>query len=219
VIEPVGHRGFSFEPGQFGWIIFDASPFSTSNHPFSFSSVGDVEDGGRVALTIKAAGDFTDRIGDVKTGTKVYVDGPHGVFSIDERQAQGYVFIAGGVGVTPLYSMAVTMRDRGDVRPVILLCANRRWDDIVMREELAALEASMPNLTLIHVLQEPPPQWAGKTGRITPDLLKECLPAKQFRRFEYFVCGSNQMMDAMEDSLVAVGVPYRRVNTERFDMD
>ena len=218
VIEPVGHRGFSFQPGQFGWIIVDRSPFSTMNHPFSFSSAGDVPAGGSIALTIKAAGDFTNGISQVAEGTRVYVDGPHGVFSIDERQAQGYVFIAGGVGVTPLFSMAVTMRDRGDVRPVIFFCANARWDEVVLREKLDDLKSSMPNLTVIHVLQDPPPEWNGKTGRITPDLLKECLPMGQFRRFEYFICGSNPMMDAMEHALLSIGVPYSRINTERFDM-
>jgi ferredoxin-NADP reductase len=122
------------------------------------------------------------------------------------------------VGVTPLFSMAVTMRDRGDVRPVIFFCANARWDEVVLREKLDDLKSSMPNLTVIHVLQDPPPEWNGKTGRITPDLLKECLPMGQFRRFEYFICGSNPMMDAMEHALLSIGVPYSRINTERFDM-
>ena len=52
-------------------------------------------------MTIKAAGDFTRTVPDVTPGTRVYLDsGPHGVFSMDRRQAPGYVFIAGGVGVT-----------------------------------------------------------------------------------------------------------------------
>ena len=45
VIEPVGHRGFGFDPGQFGWIAIDRSPFSITQHPFSFSSAGDTAAG------------------------------------------------------------------------------------------------------------------------------------------------------------------------------
>jgi predicted ferric reductase len=40
LIEPVGHAGFTFQPGQFGWIIVDRSPFARIHHPFSFSSCG-----------------------------------------------------------------------------------------------------------------------------------------------------------------------------------
>ena len=217
VIEPVGHEGFRFDPGQFGWIAVGRSPFSITQHPFSFSSVADTPPGGPVAMTIKAAGDFTRTVPAVTAGTRVYLDGPHGVFSMDRRQAPGYVFIAGGVGVTPLYSMLLTMREREDVRPVTLFYASATWDDVVFREELAELSESMPNLEVIHVLDQAPEGWTGESGLITPDLLRRHLP-RQFRRYEYLICGSARMMDAMEDALIAVGVPFRQVSTERFDM-
>jgi len=217
VIEPVGHRGFSFDPGQFGWIAVDRSPFSITQHPFSFSSAGDTPAGGAVAMTIKAAGDFTQSIPDIAPGARVYVDGPHGVFSMDRRQAPGYVFIGGGIGVTPLYSMLLTMREREDVRPVTLFYANATLDDIVFYEELEALNASMPNLEIVYVLAQPPEGWNGESGRITSDVLLRNLP-RQYRRYEYLVCGPSAMMDAMEEALIAAGVPFRQVSTERLDM-
>ena len=146
VIEPVGHQGFRFAPGQFGWIAVGRSPFSITQHPFSFSSAADTPPGGPVTMTIKAAGDFTRTVPDVTPGTRVYLDGPHGVFSMDRRQAPGYVFIAGGVGVTPMYSMLLTMREREDVRPVTFFYAVASWEDVVFRTELAELSETMPNL-------------------------------------------------------------------------
>ena len=216
VIEPVGHRGFSFDPGQFGWIAVGRSPFSITQHPFSFSSAGDAA-GGPVAMTIKAAGDFTSTLPDVTPGTRVYLDGPHGVFSMARRQAPGYVFIGGGVGVTPLYSMLLTMRDRGDVRPATLFYASATWDSAVFKDQLAALDEAMPNLTVIHVLAHPQEDWAGESGRITAETLQRHLPT-QHLRYEYLICASTPMMDAMEDALLALGVPFRQVSTERFDM-
>ena len=96
-IEPVGHPGFAFALGQFGWIIVDRSPFTRLSHPFSFSLNGRPH-GRRVALTIRALGDFSARIATFPVGAKVYVDRPHGVFTMDRQQAQGYVFIGGGWG-------------------------------------------------------------------------------------------------------------------------
>jgi len=217
VIEPVGHQGFRFDPGQFGWIAVGRSPFAITQHPFSFSSAADPPPGGSVAMTIKAAGDFTKTVPDVTPGTRVYLDGPHGVFSMDRRQAPGYVFIAGGVGVTPLYSMLLTMREREDVRPVTLFYASATWDDVVFRDELAELSESMPNLRVVHVLERPPEGWTGESGYITPEVLRRHLPS-QYRRYEYLICGSSVMMDAMEKALTEVGVPFRQVSTERFDM-
>jgi predicted ferric reductase len=217
VIEPVGHEGFRFDPGQFGWISVGRSPFAITQHPFSFSSAADTPPGGPVAMTIKAAGDFTKTVPDVTPGTRVYLDGPHGVFSMDRHQAPGYVFIAGGVGVTPLYSMLLTMREREDVRPVTLFYASATWDDVVFRDELAELSETMPNLRVVHVLERPPDGWTGESGYITPDTLRRHLPP-QYGRYEYLICGSSVMMDAMEKALTAVGVPFRQVSTERFDM-
>jgi ferredoxin-NADP reductase len=36
------------------------------------------------------------------------------------------------------------------------------------------------------------------------------------QRFQYFICGPNPMMDAMEDALMAIEVPVDRIHTERF---
>jgi predicted ferric reductase len=217
VIEPVGHEGFGFDPGQFGWIAVGRSPFSIMQHPFSFSSAADTPPGGPVTMTIKAVGDFTRTVHDLMPGTRVYLDGPHGVFSMDRRQAPGYVFIAGGVGVTPLYSMVLTMREREDVRPVTFFYASANWDDAVFREELTELSDTMPSLRLVYVLERPPEGWTGESGRITSDILRRHLPT-QYRRYEYLICGSSAMMDAMEKALIDLGVPFRQVSTERFDM-
>jgi predicted ferric reductase len=216
VIEPVGHDGFDFKPGQFAWL--SRWPLAFAQHPFSISSPSDVEPGGEVTVTIKALGDWSREIRQLKPGRHVYIDGPHGEFSMDLYQAPGYVFIAGGVGITPLFSMISTMCLREDVRPAFLFYANGNWDAILFREQLDQLTESMPNLYVVHVLRRVPAFWRGETGRITADLLRRYLPAKQYRRFEYFICGSESMMDEIEQELALLGVSTERVHTERFAM-
>jgi ferredoxin-NADP reductase len=39
-----------------------------------------------------------------------------------------------------------------------------------------------------------------------------------YNRLQYFICGPDPMMDAAEDALVRLGVPTRRIHSERFDM-
>ena len=74
------------------------------------------------------------------------------------------------------------------------------------------------NLKVVYVVEEPPPEWDGERGRISADLLRRHLPPKQYRRWQYFVCGPARMMDAMEELLPTLGVPPDRIHTERFDM-
>lgn len=89
-------------------------------------------------IAIKALGDFTSTVHRLSPGTAVYLDGPHGVFSMDRDEGPGFGFIAGGVGITGLISMLRTMADRGDVRPAVLVYANGDWEGVVFREELSA---------------------------------------------------------------------------------
>ena len=213
VLKPPPGTTFRFEPGQFGWFAIGRSPFSITQHPFSFASSAEREE---VELAVKALGDFTSRLGELEPGTTVYVDGPHGVFSIDQDEGPGFGLIAGGVGIAGLISMLRTMADRRDVRPVVLVYANRDWDGVAFREALEQLKDRLV-LTVVHVLERPPEDWAGETGYVTAEVLSRHLPVG-YRRFQFFICGPDPMMDAAEAALMQLGVPPERVHTERFDM-
>jgi predicted ferric reductase len=218
VLHPEGHPGWSFMPGQFAWLALGRSPFRrTAQHPFSLSSPGDVQPGGSVRMTIKGLGDWTQSMGLVEPGSRVYLDGPHGSFSIDLQQGPGYVLVGGGVGITPLYSMIGTMCQRDDTRRVVLVYASPSWEAVTFREQLEELRERMPNLEVVHVLRDPPPGWTGETGRVTAELLNRHLP-RHYESFEYFVCAGEAMMDTVEQTLLDIGVPGYRIHTERFAM-
>jgi len=212
-LKPPPDAGFSFAPGQFGWFAIGRSPYSLTQHPFSFASSAEREE---VELAVKALGDFTSQVGKLTPGTAVYVDGPHGAFSIDYDEGPGFGLIAGGVGIAGLISTLRTMADRGDARPTLLFYANGEWDRVAFREELEELKGRL-NLVLVHVLTSPPPDWTGETGFLTAEILERHLPPG-YRRFQYFICGPDPMMDAAESALIGLGVPPERVHTERFDM-
>ncbi len=212
-LRPDGHDGMQFEPGQFAWITVGRSPFAVTSHPFSLCSSAEVP--GSIEVAIKAAGDFTASVASLTPGTAVYVDGPHGVFSIDQYEGAGFCLIAGGVGIAPALSMLETLADRDDVRPVVLFAGNRSWDSVIVRDRVDALTSRL-NLTVVHVLEEAPPEWTGETGYLDADILARHLPPG-FRRFQFFACGPAPMLAAVESALVGLGAPPDRIHTERFD--
>lgn len=217
VLQPVGHDGFDFEPGQFAWLKTGSTPFGLGQHPISMSSAGDVPSGGQVRFTIKDLGDWSGKeVPALEPGHTIWLEGPHGVFSIDRVQGMGYVLIAGGVGITPLYSTCQTMAEREDVRPVLLFYGAQDLENATFYEELEELKGRM-NLQVVYVLSDPPEDWDGERGFITGEILSRYLP-KQYKRFKYLICGPEPLMDAMEAALPALGVPRDYVQTERFDM-
>jgi ferredoxin-NADP reductase len=142
------------------------------------------------------------------------VDGPFEALTITRKAGQGFVLIAGGIGITPFRSILLTMRDRGDRRHVVLFYAAHDETRVVFGQELEALRETVA-LDIVYVFETPPAGWPGERGLITPDVLRHHLPA-QFHRYGYIVCGPPPMMNAVETMLVSLGVPSSSIDTERF---
>lgn len=214
-VKPEGHSGMTFKAGQFAWLALRVSPFRAKEHPFSIAS--SAVDPRTLEFTIKELGDFTRTIKEVKVGEVAYVDGPHGVFTIEHYgAAPGFVFIAGGIGIAPIMSMLRTLADRRDPRPLRLIYGNRRWDDVVFREEIERLRGGL-NLQVVHVLQEPPTDWPGARGVLSEDVVRAALPDTA-NAMVFFVCGPKPMADSVQRTLRKSGVPLHRVHCELFDM-
>jgi predicted ferric reductase len=71
--------------GQFFLWRFVTPRLMWESHPFSLSSA---PDGHSLRITVKNLGDFTGRIGEIKTGTRVIGVGPFGLFTEEMRQCE-----------------------------------------------------------------------------------------------------------------------------------
>ena len=214
-LRPHGHAGMQFEPGQFAWITLGISPYGMREHPFSMSS--SAVSPNRLEFSIKALGDFTNRIKDVKPGTKAYLDGPYGVFTTDRYwDSAGFVLIAGGIGITPLMSMLLTAAERHDDRPFLLIYSSKTRSQITFYEELEELKTQL-DLEIVHVLREPSEDWQGETGYVDRELLEKYLPLHRGSR-HYFICAAPAMMDAVEAALYDLEVPVTHVHMEHFNL-
>lgn len=205
-----------FSPGQFVWLNLSSSPWILQDHPFSISS--SPMQLPRIEMTIKPLGDFTATIGETPIGQTAWLDGPFGVFSIDRYpDAPGFVFVAGGIGITPVMCMLRALSERGDSRPLWLFYANSDWESVTFREEIRELEIRL-NLTVIHIVEEPSPDYSGLTGRLDGSILRQRLPEGRSSAFHYFLCGPVPLTDTAEAGLVEMGVPPSQIRTELFEL-
>jgi predicted ferric reductase len=210
-LEPEEGRPMRFIPGQFLWITIGPSPFALQQHPFSITASARSRE---LTLTAKELGDHTSSWKNIPTGTPAFVEGPYGSFT---PLAGHHLFlIMGGIGITPAMSILRTMRDDGDPRQAVLLYANQDADEITFKEELDELAGTL-RLTVVHVLETRATGDPGITGRIDADLIAKHLPSDH-SHWAFLICGPGPLMDVAETALRNLGVDWRNIYTERFEV-
>ena len=94
--------------------------------------------------------------------------------------------------------------------------SSRTFEDVIYREELAALASDGTGLRVIQTLtRSRPPGWAGYDRRIDRPMLAEALAAAGAAPLVY-ICGPTLLVEAAANGLVELGVPPAQVRTERF---
>jgi predicted ferric reductase len=197
------HR-FTFRPGQYANVAF-LSKGLWAPHPFSFSAA---PNGRFLRLSIKAVGDFTRRIHELRPGAFVLLEGPLGAFTAMTSTPEKYLMVAGGIGITPIRALIESLA--GAHRDVVLLYAAKTAKDLVFASELRALTGHC------HLVLS---RWAGPAdgyvlGRVDRLMLERLVPDVRDR--EVFVCGPLPMMKVVIEALHALDVRGSRVHYERF---
>lgn len=205
---------FQFQPGQFAWLAARRSPFSLADNPFSISSSAEHPE--QLQFTIKSHQGFSAEVASLQVGETVTVDGPHGGFVLGDLPPEvPAVFIGAGVGVTPLLSMLRTLADRQPEQRCCLWLGNRRADAIVAADAVAELPQRLPNLHIVHALSEP--EQGQGAQRIDTNFIDRHWPADGHHA-QFYICGPDPFMDAVEACLRLRGIPEHQIHSERFAM-
>ena len=173
-----------------------------SAHPFSLSAA---PDGRSLRITVKALGDHSARLADVKPGTRVVAEGPLGVFTDDLRRRDKAVLIAGGIGITPI--RALLERMHGDTVVLYRVISDT---EVIFRDELERLVTD-GRATVHFVVGD---HRGDGRDLLSPSHLLELVPDIAER--DVFLCGPPAMIDAIHKNLRRAHVPRRHVHTERF---
>jgi predicted ferric reductase len=193
---------FNYHPGQFAHFFFFQKGFIWP-HPFSFSHA---PNGKTLRVSIKSSGDFTSRIKNLRPGTKVLIDGPLGRFTPFAAHRAKFLLVAGGVGITPIRAMAEHLaKEKSDA---VLFYAARTPADFALAHEIP------PHVPVHKFISEGETSQGFEKGRVTLEAIRRYAP--DFGEREIYICGPKPMMDALETSLRAAGIPKKHIHTERF---
>jgi ferredoxin-NADP reductase len=158
--------------------------------------------------------DFSKALNQLKAGDTVAIQYPFGKFVL-EGPAQRIAFLSGGIGITPIRSIAKYVVDKNLGTDMVLVYANRSVKDIVFKEDFDALQKAYPKLKVAHVLCEVAPGFKCIPGLINAQVIKN--EVSDYAQRKFYLCGPPQMVEAMEKILTQdLSLTKASIITENF---
>lgn len=211
---------FKYEAGQFITLIENVNgkkvrrAYSLCTSPF-------VDE--HPAVTVKRVKDgiMSNHLNEtLKPGDEIEAMEPMGMFTttIAEGNTRKAVFIGGGSGITPLFSLIKSILAKEENSELILVYANRSSDYIIFKEELEKLQDSHKNFKLYHVLESNSENVADFVGIPTTEMVGNILDSiGATGDHEFYVCGPQPMMDIVIEGSKKYGIPEENIRYESFE--
>lgn len=210
---------FTFKPGQAIDITLPATGQEAGGdallHTFSLVSAP-FEDEIVIATRMRDTA-FKRALERLTAGTAVKLDGPAGSLTLSGKSTRPAVFLAGGIGITPFYSMLQQAAHDQSPRRLTLLYSNTSPENAAFLEELEQLAQQNPNFhlhaTMTHMQGAKRP-WNGDTGMITAAKIKQITAGLTDPIF--YLAGPPAMVESLGDALEDAGVDEDDVRSEEF---
>lgn len=160
---------------------------------------------------------FKRVLGGMKEGDPIRLDGAFGSLTLHKKTERPAVFVAGGIGVTPFWSIIRDAAERKLPHTLTLFYSNRRPEDAPFLEELTALAAENPRFTLVPTMTQMESSsrpWKGECGRLNAEFFaRHCNdPASSI----WYLAGPPKMVLSLKKEIVAAGADEDDLRTEEF---
>ena len=212
-------KDFTFKAGQYISVRiegFEANEEDDGERMLSIASAPD-ETSLTIAMRMRQSR-FKQYLSDSKQDVRLVISPAMGDFILPDSIDAPLVMVAGGIGITPFYSMLQALRDRAAASPlpdIHLLYGNRHPGSIAWRPELQAMASELPWLTVTHVLESGANEIPGAyAGRIDEAILKQAIPDWAQRQF--YIVGPTLMVATLQDTFDAMGLPPENAIVEFF---
>jgi predicted ferric reductase len=202
-------RKMTFMPGQFVYLSFLNKDLGGELHPFSLSFSPRDE---LMRVSVKILGDFTLKMKDVvKEGDRVWLYGPYGRFSQKyfTFDYDNFVFIAGGIGVTPFLSIIRDrLSDQGRGKTLLFYSFSSEYE-AVFDDEIREIKSKVGELEYI-------PWNSSLKGRLTAQKVLDFLSSCNLKKTLIMICGPILMMENLKNQFISLGVSEDNIVFEKF---
>jgi predicted ferric reductase len=205
------HR-LSAKAGQFLMWRFWGQGLWWHAHPFSLSAMPTNDS---LRITVRALGRGTEQLLSLKVGTKVSIEGPYGLFTDMSRTSHKVVFLAAGIGITPIRALMEEAVFQPGMATVILRSSDR--NNIYFQREIA--EIARKRHINIRVLDgkssSNKDSWLPETMVLAGANIRTLVP--DIAQSDVYICGPRRWTDHVVADAKMVGVPREQVHYERFN--
>ncbi|MEQ8582448.1 MAG: ferredoxin--NADP reductase [Marinoscillum sp.] len=211
----------SYLPGQFLNFFLDINGEEVVRQ-YSFSSSALIGEPPAVTIKKVAGGLASNFLGEhLRAGDEVSVSTPSGRFTTTYGERRRVLMVAGGSGITPLYSMMKSILAREPESQVTLLYANRSSESIIFKAGLDYLEQKYHGrLEVKHFLsaEDAGPEKQENTvfRKLNRFDFQKYVDAYWKESPEVFICGPDSLMDLSVVSLSDLGLSDDRIRVEAF---
>ena len=215
-------QGFQFRSGQHIRMTLINPPQTDSRGNSRFLSLANSTQESELAIAMRMGPSaFKKVLERLQIGEKVLIqvllNVPHGAFALHEDASKPAVFLVGGIGIVPVFSMIKDAIEKRLTHKMFLFYSNRRPEDAPYLAELQDLAKQNPNFTLIATMTEAKKSsrpWQGRTGFINESLLKQYV--NDLMSPIYYIAGLSEMTSAMKKMLADLRVNENNINAEEF---
>jgi ferredoxin-NADP reductase len=203
---------YEFRAGQHADFVLGSE--SDNSRTFSLASSPLDKDSIMIAMRMRKTA-FKCALKTAALGTKFIVSRPRGSFTLHRDITRPAVFLAGGIGITPIRSILRSAIQERLGHRLYLFYSNREADDAAFFEELQGMAGQNPNFTLVPTITgHKTLSWPHEKGHISSDMLTRHLRGLNGRI--YYIAGPSGMVTAMTGLLNASGVSDDDMKTEEF---
>lgn len=206
---------FSFKPGQYGgFTLIDPSEVDTRGMTRRFSLLSTPEDPHLAIMTRIQTSAFKRELSKLPLGAEIKFAGPIGHFLLHEDVTIPAVMLAGGIGITPFFSMIRYNAYHRIPQSLTLFYGNQSLANTVFFNELIQVEKDHPYFKLIATFDRPHKSWQGEKGFITPLMIKKYI--NDIFLPIYYICGAPVMVSTMQETLIEMGIDENKIFVEDF---
>lgn len=208
--------GFSFKPGQYGGftLLRPLSEMGVNGITRRFSLLSTPDDPNlSIAIRLQNSA-YKHTLNTLPLGSEIKFAGPVGTFTLHEDKTVPAIFIAGGIGITPFYSIIRDAVFHRSPQSISLFYGNQTPKETAFFKELMQLQDSHPPFKLITTMAAADDTWQGERGFITDALIKKHVADLSIGI--YYICGSLAMVNALQDTVIGLGISKDRIRVEDF---
>lgn len=204
-------EGFGFVAGQFVTLLLDV-PGGEVRRSYSLSCAPHEDGPLRLGVKLVPGGLGSSFLHGLRAGARVRFRGPSGSFTYVPRPDEHHlVLLAGGSGITPILSIVKSALAGSEAVRIALLYAARSPGEMAHRDEIRALAARHPCLTVRFFVDDEP-----EPGDVHGRIGANDLHPLRAQLDNVYLCGPDPMMDALVGVLGALSVAPDRIHRERF---